>query len=271
MKNSNQCLNNLVSLFLIQILFTTSLISQTEFRVPLKNELVPGGENYYFKTSYLFKPAKKEWLVDALIPINSMGEDSLVMKIISDAKNAQFKVYPQGYFGFWYPAVRPNEIDYFLKWVCCVDTNNCTEKIIQDLTTTFLRISFSINISEPNNVEIQGFGLVWTDPGGLVDNMNLLYVPRKEFRKVKLKLNNEKDFISWLQSFEYSWIPIYIQNKWYGKELYCIPDQKALNHMCKVIYAGTSSERESLFHNVNRCVEKSINTIDLLKLTDKPR
>jgi hypothetical protein len=139
------------------------------------------------------------------------------------------------------------------------------------MTSAFLRISFSINLSVQNKAELKGFGIVVTDPGGMFDNLDLFYVPETEFKKINLKLKNEMDFISWMKEFNYPWIPTSILTDQSQHLMNCIRNTNELNSLCKLIYSGTSNERSTYIKNVEDCGGNSINNIHLLNLIGKNR
>jgi hypothetical protein len=261
----------LYQLVLIGIVNIYPLLTIAQDPMIKETELVSGGQKYNSQTPYLFEPKNNEWLIDALIPISSIGEDSLVMAIVSHAKEGQFNIFPQGYKGCWYPEVPSNEIDYLLKWGCCGDTTQCDGKAIQKMTSTFLRISFSINLSVQNKAELKGFGIVVSDPGGMFDNLDLFYVPETEFKKINLKLKNEMDFIFWMKEFNYPWIPTSILTDQSQHLMNCIRNTNELNSLCKLIYSGTSNERSTYIKNVEDCGGNSKNNIHLLNLIGKNR
>jgi hypothetical protein len=261
----------LCQIVFIGILIMIPLLTIAQNPMISDAELVSGGQKYSSQTPYLFEPQNNEWLINALIPLSSIGEDSLVMKIISQAKDGQFNIFPQGYKGCWYPEVPSNEMDYLLKWGCCGDTARCDKKAIQKMTGVFLRISFSINVFVQNKAEIKGFGAVVADPGGMFENLDLFYVPETEFKKVNLKLKDNRDLISWLQSFNYPWIPTSIQTDHSHHIVYCIRNTDELNSLCNLIYSSSSDHRSTYVKNLGDCGGYSINNINLLNLIRENR
>lgn len=215
-------------------------------------------------------PKQNEWVVDALIPLRYQGksivDDSVVTKILSAAMEGQFKMFPQGLNSSYYPAVPPEEIQYFLNLACCFDALNCNSQSIFQETNYFLKIRFAIHVMQQNKAEIQGVEIVVADPGGVFDNVNLFYIPRSEFNKIKVKANHDLDFVSWLNTFNYAWIPLHIETKNSNHSICHFKNIDELNQMCKLIYSGTQEVRSAYIHQEENCDRKSMNNFNVLKL-----